>query len=282
MAGYGTPMAQTDTWDPDAYLRWPGPRTYSVLDLLGHVDHAAPRLVLDLGCGPGNNTELIADRWPDTYVIGVDSSPRMIEAARSRQRPGRLEFLVADMRDWRPSEPVDVVLANAVLQFFPDHLELLPRLASFLAPGGTLGFQMPASDPVGSIMDVARALVASPAWRDTLGDALTPGTVHPPIDYLTALGDAGLNGEAWETTYLSPLAGPGSIAEYAAGSVLRPALSCLNSETAGRFLADYTDLMHAEWPPRVIGGELTDVLRQRRVFAVGRRQLSRGRVRAGI
>jgi trans-aconitate 2-methyltransferase len=133
---------------------------------------------------------------------------------------------------------------------------------------------MPASDRIGSIMDVARALIASPAWRDTLDGVLTPGTVHPPLDYLTALGDAGLAGEAWETVYLFPLAGPGSIAEYAAGSVLRPALSRLDPAAAGRFLCDYTDLMHAEWPPHRIGGELTDVLRQRRVFAVGRRRSS--------
>lgn len=267
-------MAQTDTWDPDAYLRWPGPRTHSVLDLLGHADHPAPRLVLDLGCGPGNNTELIAGHWQAAHVIGVDSSPNMIEAARSRERPGHLEFLVADIRDWRPSQPADVVLASAVLQFFPDHLELLPRLASFLAPGGVLGFQMPASDGIGSILDVARALIASPAWRDTLDGVFAPGTVHPPVDYLTALGNAGLTGEAWETVYLFPLAGPGSIAEYAAGSVLRPALSRLDPAAVGRLLSDYTDLMHAEWPPQRIGGELTDVLRQRRVFAVGRRQLS--------
>jgi trans-aconitate 2-methyltransferase len=264
-------MVQTDAWDPDAYLRWPGPRTRSVLDLLGHVDHAAPRLVIDLGCGPGNNTELIADRWPDAYVIGVDSSPRMIEAASSRQRPGRLEFLLADLREWRPSEPADVVLANAVLQFFPDNLDLLPRLASFLAPGGMLGFQMPRSDPVGAIMDVGKTLVASPAWHDKLGDVLKPGIVYPPIDYLTGLGAAGLRGEAWETIYLSPLGGPGSIAEYAAGSVLRPALSRLDAEEARRFLAEYADLMHAQWPPQMIAGEPVDVLRQRRVFAVGRR-----------
>jgi trans-aconitate 2-methyltransferase len=267
-------MPQLDTWDPNAYLRWPGPRTHSVLDLLGHVDHPAPRLVLDLGCGPGNNTELIADHWQAAHVIGVDSSPNMIEAARSRERHGHLEFLLADIRDWQPAEPADVVLANAVLQFFPDHISLLPRLASFLAPGGVLGIQMPASDPVGSIMDVARALTVSPAWRDTLDGVLTPGTVHPPVDYLVALGQAGLTGEAWETVYLYPLAGPGSIAEYAAGSVLRPALSRLDPAQAGRFLSDYTDLMHAEWPPQRIGGELTDVLRQRRVFAVGRRQSS--------
>jgi trans-aconitate 2-methyltransferase len=271
---YGSAMAQTDAWDPDAYLRWPGPRTHPVLDLLGHADHPAPGLVLDLGCGPGNNTELIADHWQAARVIGVDSSLNMIEAARSRERPGRLEFLVADIRDWRPSQPVDVVLANAVLQFFPDHMELLPRLASFLAPGGVLGFQLPASDSVGSIMDVARALIASPAWRDRLDGVLTPGTVRPAIDYLAALGNAGLTGEAWETVYLFPLAGPGSIAEYAAGSVLRPALYRLDPAEADRFLADYTDLIHAEWPPQVIGGELTDVLRQRRVFAVGRSQLS--------
>jgi trans-aconitate 2-methyltransferase len=263
-------VANADIWDPDAYLRWTHPRTRAVRDLLGNVDHPGPRLVVDLGCGPGNNTELIAERWPGAHVLGIDSSPRMVEAAQARQRPGRLEFREGDLSEWQPDDPPDVVLASAVLQWLPDHLTLLPRMAGFLAPGGVLGFQMPGGVP-GSVMGIARELVATEAWRDKLGDALDSATVHAPVDYLIALGDAGLEAEAWETHYWFALTGEGSLVEYATGSVLRPALSRLSPDDADRFLAEYAERQRAAQPARLIGGQPVEILRQRRVFAVGRR-----------
>lgn len=225
---------------------------------------------MDLGCGPGNNTELIADRWPDALVLGIDSSARMIEAARSRQRPGHLEFREGDVREWKPGEPPDIVLASAVLQWIPDHLALLPRLAGFLASGGVLGFQMPFA-VAGSVMNIAQQLVATKAWRDILGDALDAATEHQPIEYLTVLGAAGLEAEAWETNYWFPLSGEGSLVEYAAGSVLRPALTRLDPADADRFLAEYAERQRAVQPPRFINGQPVEILRQRRVFAVGHR-----------
>jgi trans-aconitate 2-methyltransferase len=194
----------------------------------------------------------------------------MIEAARSRQRPGRLEFREGDLRDWEPDDAPDIVLASAVLQWLPDHLSLLPRIAGFLAPGGVLGFQMPGEVP-GSIMNVAHELAATEAWRDKLRGALESATVYPPADYLTVLGDAGLAAEAWETHYWFPLAGEGSLAGYAAGSVLRSALARLAPDDADRFLAAYAERLRAAQPPRRVGGQPGQVLRQRRVFAVGQR-----------
>jgi trans-aconitate 2-methyltransferase len=263
-------VTNTDIWDPDAYLRWTHPRTRAVRDLLGNVDHPGPRLIVDLGCGPGNNTELVAGRWPDALVVGVDSSARMIEAARSRQRPGRLEFREGDLREWQPDDRPDVVLASAVLQWVPDHLAVLPRLAGFLAPGGVLGFQMPGGTR-GSVMGIAHELAATQAWRDKLGDALDSATVHAATDYLTVLGDAGLEAEAWETHYWFPLAGEGSLVEYAAGSVLRSALSRLSPRDADQFLAEYAGRLRAAQPARLVAGRPVEVLRQHRVFAVGRR-----------
>ncbi len=265
-------------WDPDAYLRWTRPRTRAVRDLLGSIDQASPRLIVDLGCGPGNNTELISDRWPDAYVLGIDSSSRMIAAARPRQRPDRLEFREGDLRTWEPAVPPDLVLASAVLQWLPDHLALLPRIAGFLTPGGVLGFQMPGAVP-GSIMDIAFQMAATEAWRDKLRDALGNVTVHPPTDYLTVLGDAGLEAEAWETHYVFPLADEDSLAEYAAGSVLRPALARLSPHDADRFLAEYAERQRAAEPARLIGGRPVQMLRQRRVFAVGRRSPSPSPIR---
>jgi len=269
-------MPSADIWDPATYLRWTKPRTRGVTDLISQIDHAGPRRITDLGCGPGNNTELIADRWPQAMVTGIDSSPRMIDSARSRQRPGQLEFRVGDLRDWVPDEPPDVVLANAVLQFIPGHLELLRRWAGFLAPGGVLGVQLPGSPPAqgrDSIMEIARELIETPAWRDRLSGSLENVHVYPPEDYLTALGDEGMDAEAWESVYSFPLAGPGSLAEYAAGAMIRPALSRLDGEDRERFLAVYAATLRERQPPVLIGGQPIEILRQRRVFGLGRRRL---------
>lgn len=267
-------MAKADIWDPGAYLRWAYPRTRAVLDLLGHIDQAAPRLVVDLGCGPGNTTELMSDRWPDALVLGLDNSPSMIEAARSRQRPGRLEFQAGDLRDWEPDEPADVILANAVLQFYPGHRDYLPKWAGFLAPAGELGLQMPGAPPhpLGdSLMDLAQELIEAPQWRGKLSGSLQNMHVYPVDDYLTVLTGAGLTAEAWESEYSYPLAGPGSLVQYSAGSVIRPALSLLTAEESKGFLAEYAESVRAHHPPRVIGGQPVEFLRQHRVFAVGRR-----------
>jgi trans-aconitate 2-methyltransferase len=262
-----------EIWTSDAYLRSSMPRTQGVLDLLARVRHPKPRLIADLGCGPGNNTELISERWPEALVIGLDSSADMIAAARERERPGRLEFRQADLTEWQPDEPFDIVLLNAVLQWIPGHTALLPRLAALLAPGGVLGFQMPGRVPAGSstnaTLDIAREMTGEPRWRDKLSDVYTDNDLLDPVGYITALGDLGLRAEAWETWYAYPLTGGGRLVEYASGAMLRPALAPLTPEEAEQFLAEYSRRVSLVHPPRVIGGESVEVLHLSRVFAVG-------------
>ena len=249
------------------------PRTQGVLDLLGRVRHPGPRLIADLGCGPGNNTELIAQRWPEAMVIGVDSSSDMIAAARERERPGRLEFRQADLTEWQPAGLFDIVLLNAVLQWIPDHPALLPRLAALLAPGGVLGFQMPGRLPGRSpnvyVLDIAREMTGEPEWRDKLSGVYTSHDLLDPMGYITALGDLGLRAEAWETRYAYPLTGGGRLVEHASGAVLRPALARLAPQAAERFLAEFSRRVGLACPPQVIGGESVEVFHQSRVFAVG-------------
>jgi trans-aconitate 2-methyltransferase len=263
----------SEIWISNAYLRASMPRTQGVLDLLARVKHPGPRLIADLGCGPGNNTELIAERWPTALVIGVDKSADMIAAARERERPGQLEFRQADLTEWRPRERFDIVLLNAVLQWIPDHTALLPQLTALLAPGGVLGFQMPTRGRAGSYntgaLEIAREMSQEPEWRDKLGAAYTD---HPTLDavgYITALGDLGLQAEAWETRYAYPLAGSGRLLEYASGAVLRPALAPLTPDESDRFLAEFSRRLAVANPPRLISGKSVEVLRQSRIFTIG-------------
>jgi trans-aconitate 2-methyltransferase len=251
-------------------------RTRGAADLLARVSHPAPRLIIDLGCGPGNNTELIAQRWPDALVIGVDKSPAMISAARERERPGHLEFRQADIIEWQPDEPADIVLLNAVLQWIPDHTALLPRFAAMLAPAGVLGFQIPGTPsgslrtPPDNLAAIACVMAREPQWRAQLSEMYADTELPGAMDYIAALENAGLRAEVWETWYTYPMAGTGRLAEYASGAVLQPALAALAPDEAERFLAEYSRRASEVFPPRVIRGEPVELIRAYRVFAIGR------------
>ena len=114
------------TWDPDRYLTYADERGRPFVELLARIDDPAPATVVDLGCGPGNLTALLADRWPSADLRGVDSSPEMIAEARAAHP--EVAFEIGDVRDWRPAEPVDVLVSNATLQWVPGHVDLLPGL----------------------------------------------------------------------------------------------------------------------------------------------------------
>ena len=112
------------SWDAGQYLRFADERTRPALDLLARIESAAPQRVVDLGCGPGNSTALLRERWPDAVLEGLDSSQDMLAAAR-RDHPG-IAFVAGDIAAWSPAEPYDVVFSNAALQWVGNHAELLP------------------------------------------------------------------------------------------------------------------------------------------------------------
>ncbi|MBJ7357037.1 trans-aconitate 2-methyltransferase [Nocardioides sp.] len=251
------------TWDPDRYLTYADERGRPFVDLVARVDAPSPRRVVDLGCGPGNLTALLARRWPEASVTGLDSSPQMIEAAR-HDVPG-IDFDVADLREWRPAEPVDVLVSNATLQWVPGHLDLLPSLVAAVAPAGWLAFQVPGNFDEPS-HTIRRDLAALPAYAEHTAGADHPAS-HDPGDYYDALAALGCTVDAWETTYLHVLGGPDPVFTWVSATGARPTLQALPDDLRPRFEAEFKERLAAAYPTRPDG---TVLLPFRRVFVVAR------------
>jgi trans-aconitate 2-methyltransferase len=260
-------MDDAVSWDPDRYDTYAEERGRPFVDLVARVRTVSPAVVVDLGCGPGSLTRSLVDRWPDARIVGVDSSPAMIEAAAARAIPGRLDFVHADLREWEPVAEPDVLVCNAALQWVPGHLELLPRFAGWLRPAGVLAFQVPDNfaDPSHTVI---RDIRTSPRWRDRLGaDADRRLAVERPETYLAALVAAGLRADVWQTTYLHLLAGPDPVLEWVQGTALRPGLDLLagDERAAAELLAEVGAGLRQAYPP----GPSGTVFPFRRTFAVG-------------
>ena len=253
-------------WDPAQYLRWGGERSRPFVDLLGRVGAATPELVVDLGCGPGTLTATLADRWPTATVLGLDTSEAMIEAAKPLER-ARLSFGLGDVSTWQPPQPVDVIVSNAVLQWVPDHLDLLPRLVGHLRPGGWLAFQVPGNFESASHTAIAE-LRTSARWRSRVGEGAVRGlAVATPSTYLDRLAATGCAVDVWETTYLHVLDGDDAVLDWVKGTALRPVLSALSADEAAAFLEELAPVLREAYPRQPYG----TVLPFRRIFAVAHR-----------
>jgi trans-aconitate 2-methyltransferase len=275
----------TGMWDSGLYLRFGGERARPFFDLLARVGAELPGYVVDMGCGPGNLTALLAERWPSATVCGVDSSPQMIEAARqlapavalrSCASPGSgsavtshapgLSFMLDDIRHWEPQCLPDVIISNAVLQWVPGHRELLVRWADQLADGGWLAFQVPGNFDQPSHV-ILREMAVSARWHPLLRDAELNRQSADPADYAELLAQAGCEVDAWETTYVHILQGPDPVLEWYQGTGLRPVLAALDADQAADFLAEYGARVREAYPPRPFG----TIFPFRRVFAVAHR-----------
>lgn len=252
----------TNPWDPDRYLTYADERGRPFVDLLARVGASSPGTVVDLGCGPGNLTRLLAERWPGARVTGVDSSTTMVERARA----GGLDAEVGDIRDWATSASrVDVLVTNAALQWVPGHLDLLPRLAASLAPGGWLAMQVPGNFDEPSHV-LREELGAEAPYAAHLADIESPSS-HDPADYWRVLTQAGLEVDAWETTYLHALVGEDAVFDWISGTSLLPTKAALPDELWRRFERQLRSRLRAAYPAR----EGRVLMPFRRVFAVARR-----------
>ncbi|CAA7612975.1 methyltransferase domain-containing protein [Magnetospirillum sp. SS-4] len=253
-------------WDPALYSAFVQPRLRPALDLIGRIETGAPAHVVDLGCGTGNVTRLLKQRWPGAAVIGVDSSPEMLETARAGG--GGVAYTLADMGSWRAAGPVDVLFSNAALHWLGDHATLFPRLLGMVAPGGVLAVQMPHNHYAASHALMAEAAAAGP-WRDLLGPLAGRFPVAGPAFYYDLLTPLAASLDIWETEYLHVLDGDNPVVAWTMGTALRPALAALEDRPEWRdaFLADYSRRIRAAYPPQADGRTL---LPFRRLFMVVR------------
>lgn len=238
------------SWDAGQYLRFADERTRPALDLLARLDVAAPGRIVDLGCGPGNSTGLLRQRWPEAAVTGLDSSADMLAAAR-RDHPG-IDFAAGDIAEWRPAQSYDLVFSNAALQWVGDHTRLLPRLMAAVAPGGALAVQMPRNHDFATHALMRRVAAEGP-WRERLAGARDPSPVKPPEFYYDCLAPLSSRVILWEINYIQVMDGIEAIVAWLRGTGLRPFLARLDAAEQPAFLDRYATLLAEAFPKRADG-----------------------------
>lgn len=235
------------TWSAKQYVAFEDERTRPARDLLADLPPGDVRSAIDIGCGPGNSTQLLVERFSGATVRGVDSSADMIEAAR--QRLPQVQFDTVDIGSWNDSGPFDVIFANAVLQWLPDHDTLLPSLVARLTEGGSLAIQMPdtLNQPSHRLM---REVAAAGPWAGKLADAAGQRTdIASASDYYSMLKPHCSRVDVWLTTYHHPLAqGASGVVEWFKGSGLRPFLQPLNDTEKAQFLEQYLAAVEQAYP----------------------------------
>ncbi|MGZ4654840.1 methyltransferase domain-containing protein [Oryzihumus sp.] len=263
--------ARPVTWDPAQYAVFEDHRSRPFADLMARVRVQAPRLVVDLGCGAGALTLGLAQRWAAARVVGVDSSPHMLEQARAGDPEGRVEWVEADVADWEPPAGIDLLVTNATLQWVPGHLELIPRWVAALAPGGWFAMQVPGNFEAPSHRLLRETAAAAPRSAELLATLRHGAPVAEPAAYTALLAGLGCAVDVWETTYQQVLDPAGEqdcpVLEWSKGTALRPVLDVLTgAQERADFLHAYADRLREAYPRQDFG----TLFPFRRIFAVAR------------
>lgn len=245
-------------WDPKTYLAFGAERGRPASDLLARIPLLAPKRVADLGCGPGNSTALLRARWPSPEIVGLDNSPEMLRDARASGVEAR--FVQADIATWRPDAPYDVIFSNAALQWLEDHERLIPRLFSFVTPGGAFAFQVPRNyDELCQVL--LRELAAEPRWTEKLSRVRDWWNGLAAQRYYDLLAPHARHIDLWETRYYHVLEGEDAVFRWMLGTSLRPFLAALDAADADKFATEYRRALATSYPCQADGRTIHRFLR---------------------
>lgn len=255
-------------WDPELYLKFSDQRLRPALDLLDRVRVESPEAIYDLGCGSGNVTRIIAEKWPSAIVYGIDSSKEMLDQAAAQ--PGKVRWIDADIRAWAPADAADLLYSNATLHWVDGHDGLFPRLLGSLKPGGCLAVQMPLSWNAPSHRLMRETLANGGADGKALGtehlrQTVARDWVAEPEFYYDLLARSARSVDIWETEYLQILKGPDPVLEWVKSTALRPILDGLDDHQRPIYLAEYARRLRSAYPMRQDGRTLYPF---RRLFIV--------------
>ena len=251
-------------WDPDQYLKFANARLRPACDLLAQVAITDPHRIFDLGCGPGNATQLLRTRWPSSKITGIDGSAAMLAQA-AREVDG-CTWTQADIADWQAPEPADLIFSNAALHWVGRHDLLFPRLFRQIRSGGVLAVQMPENFAAPSHTLIGETVKAGP-WRAALEPLLRPAPVQPPSYYYELLEPLARELSLWETQYLQALRGADPVKEWVKGTWLKPLLDALAGSERSAFEADYARRLRIAYPPLPSGVTLFPF---KRLFLIAR------------
>ncbi|MBV7337832.1 methyltransferase domain-containing protein [Chloroflexi bacterium TSY] len=254
-------------WDPNQYGKFSDHRLRPALELLDRVPIQSPNVIYDLGCGSGQVTRLISERWPSATVYGLDNSQEML--VRAAANPKKVQWIEADIGTWSPDEPLDLIYSNATLHWVAGHQELFPRLVGYLRPGGCLAVQMPLSWNAPSHRLMRETLANGRSDGKALGTEELRQAVarqwvaDTEVYYDLLASSSGL--DIWETEYLQILEGDNPVLEWVKGTGLRPILNSLGDKERECFLVEYAQRLRAAYPIRADGRTLYPF---RRLFIV--------------
>lgn len=252
-------------WDPSQYLKFADHRLRPAVDLLNRVDLDSPSVVYDLGAGAGNVTDLLANRWPEARIIGVDDSEEMLQEAA--KRAPNIEWEVGDIGTWEPSEPAELIFTNAALHWITGHEDLFTRLMSSVAPGGVFAVQMPRNFGALSHTSISEVAMSGP-WRSKLEPLLRLAPVEPPPFYIDILSKLSSSLDVWETEFSQILTGENPVKEWTKGTWLMPLLNALEEPERSDFEDAYAELILSRYPKQSDG---TTVFPFKRMFIVAKR-----------
>jgi trans-aconitate 2-methyltransferase len=231
------PSRESPSWDPEQYLKFERERTLPCRDLVARIELPSPTSIIDLGCGPGNSTSVLAENWPSSKLVGLDNSEKMLESAR--KSGVRADWVLADMSKWVPERPFDLVVSNAALQWLVNQEHQVPRLFMSVSPGGAFAFQVPSGH--GEWAKALKEVAESDAWRGRFSPNLVDLRTHDLRFYYDLLSPMSSRVDMWETEYIHVFPGPESIVEWTTGTAVRPMLDRLADEEERRsFVADYS------------------------------------------